>query len=334
MFHCEKCNYSTNLKYNWKRHLESKKHLEDITIKCTVCNYLAKTRSLYNQHLQTKKHKKNELLYKDNNIECNNNILFHISDNDIVCSNTNKNPIISQEQQQEQHTNQELQQHQHQQENINTLNNNNTNDLIKTIVKDFIELQKDTTSKLFELAKQPTITNNTQKNVFKLNNFLQVNCKDAINYSDFLKSIEVNRNDLEYLQQNGYVKSYENVVLKQLQNMEQTERPLHCLDQKRKKFIVKDKDVWTKENSCDKIRLSIDFFCNALIGEYNKWKDDHPNWKDNTEDEIFDVSLFMSNEIFSPYNEKKKDGLESKIQSFLTGLVIDKIQNKNIISIE
>lgn len=310
MFNCKNCNYSTKSKYCWGRHINSKKHINFQEKKCNICNYEGKTYFLYKQHLKTKKHKKNKEIYDkqnnsikidNDNTEINNNI--NVNNNNDTNDNTYK--VI---------------------EN-NISNKDEQFEYMKLIIKDFMEQQKETTSKLLEIVKEPRITTNNQK-TFNLNNFLNIECKDAINYSDFLNSIEVNREDLEYLQENGYTKSYENIVLRQLKEMEQTKRPLHCIDHKRKRFIIKDKNVWTKENICEKLRLSIDYFCTALIKEYNCWKDDHPEWKENPDDEIFDISMLMSNEILSPYNDRKKSSIETKVHLQLTELMINKIQQK------
>ena len=39
--------------------------------------------------------------------------------------------------------------------------------------------------------------NNTQNNNFNVNMFLNVQCKDAINFTDFIERIEVSHDDLE-----------------------------------------------------------------------------------------------------------------------------------------
>jgi hypothetical protein len=299
LFECNECKYSTNIRFCWERHLNSKRHNNTTERVCDVCNYHTKNKFLYNQHLRTKKHLRN--------VEQNSKEDKHNSNKEGLYENVYKlfdNEICQKDE---------------------------SNQIMKSIIMEFMKQQEKTTNTLLEIAKEPrtittTTTTTTKQKTFNLNNFLHIECKDAINYSDFLKSIEVNRQDLEYLQANGYTKTYQNIVLKQLQDMEQTKRPLHCIDQKRKKFIIKDKDIWTKENIYAKLRLSIDYFCTALIKEYNAWKDDHPGWKENPEHEIFDISMLMSKEILSPYHSKKKDSIESKVHIHLTELVIDKIQ--------
>ncbi len=46
---------------------------------------------------------------------------------------------------------------------------------------------------------------------------------------------------------NGFVKSIQNTFVKQLKGMEQTKRPIHCTDKKRKTIYIKEEDEWNKD---------------------------------------------------------------------------------------
>lgn len=188
-----------------------------------------------------------------------------------------------------------------------------------------MEIQENTQKQIQEISKTPTVivNNKTIHNTFNMNNFLNISCKDAPNFKDFVLSLQVGRPELEFLQENGYVKSFENFVIRQLQSMEQTKRPLHCLDQKRKKFIVKHDNAWSKDDVEKRVRYSIDHFCTLLLQEYTRWKDENPQWKEN-DDELNDIGLYLSNEIFSPYNTKKNEKIEAKVYTYLSNLIIDK----------
>ncbi len=309
-YYCEKCNYSCNTKQNWNKHLSTMKHNtkeKQDNYTCKVCNYECYKKSLFIQHLQTKKHKVNT---KNNQEQLDKNKNKNKNNNNVNCMTIN-----------------------------NAISNDNTDTLSfmfseiiehKKCLQQIMKTQNVTNEKLYQLSNEPKVVNNiynqtkTINNTFNLNNFLHVDCNDALNFKDFIFSLQIGRNDLDFLQKNGYIKSYENVIVKQLENMEQTKRPFHCLDQKRKKFILKDKDTWTKENIEKTLRLSIDHFCNLLLCEYNKWKDEHPDWKENTDDELFDIGLHLSNEILSPYNEKKTPKIEAVVLQNMLNFTIQK----------
>jgi hypothetical protein len=129
---------------------------------------------------------------------------------------------------------------------------------------------------------QPSIiTNNTNSHnkTFNLNFFLNETCKNAMNIMDFVDSLKLQLNDLERMGEIGFVNGMSNIIIKNLQNMDITERPVHCTDQKREVIYVKDADKWDKEDeSKPKLRKAIKHIAHKnakLIGEF---KVKHPEY--------------------------------------------------------
>jgi hypothetical protein len=52
----------------------------------------------------------------------------------------------------------------------------------------------------------------------------------------------------------GYVEGISKIIVKNLNNLDETERPIHCTDKKRETMYVKDEDQWEKEDE-NKTRL-------------------------------------------------------------------------------
>ena len=101
--------------------------------------------------------------------------------------------------------------------------------------------------------QQPTIvnnyitnTNNTTNN-FNLNMFLNDQCKNAMNITDFIDSIKVTIEDMDYLGRAGYVDAVSKAIVDGLNQLDITERPIHCTDAKRNSLYLKDNDEWNKE---------------------------------------------------------------------------------------
>ena len=88
------------------------------------------------------------------------------------------------------------------------------------------------------------ITNNTQ---FNLQVFLNTDCKDAINLSDFVKTLKITLQDLEFTKTNGIVEGVSSIIVNNLKGMDVHKRPIHCTDLKRETMYVKN-DEWIKDD--------------------------------------------------------------------------------------
>ena len=102
------------------------------------------------------------------------------------------------------------------------------------------------------------------QNNFNLNFFLNDTCKDALNISEFIESVEINISDLLRTAEQGYVDGITNILLNRLNELEVHERPIHCTDSKRDIIYIKDKNCWEREEH-DKPKLK-----NAIIQVSNK----------------------------------------------------------------
>ena len=121
--------------------------------------------------------------------------------------------------------------------------------------------------------------NNT--NNISINMYLNENCKNALNLEDFVKQITVSLQDLDYSKQNGYAKGVTNILVKQLNDLAPTERPIHCSDKKRMKFYVKDDDKWAKDDNNVKLTNSIKNVGMEQVKTLTEWEKLHPNYKDD-----------------------------------------------------
>jgi len=119
------------------------------------------------------------------------------------------------------------------------------------ILKENAELKSimlESQEKMMEVIKNGTnnIINNT-KNKFNLNIFLNENCKNAMNLTDFVNSLTLKLNDLEKMSKLGYVNGMSNLIANNLNEMEITQRPIHCTDKKRQTIYIRDEDRWKRE---------------------------------------------------------------------------------------
>ena len=160
-------------------------------------------------------------------------------------------------------------------------------DLIMLLIKENSELKNmmmTTQNQMMEVIKNgthnTTTTTNSHNKTFNLQFFLNETCKNAMNIMDFVDSLKLQLNDLERMGEIGFVNGMSNIIIKNLQSLDVTERPVHCTDQKREVIYVKDEGKWDKEEETKpKLRKAITHIAHKnakLIGEF---KTKYPDYK-------------------------------------------------------
>jgi hypothetical protein len=163
-----------------------------------------------------------------------------------------------------------------------------TPELIMSVLQQNKELQQiliQQNKTIIELSKNNnTITNNTITNsnsnnkTFNLNVFLNETCKDAMNINDFVDSLKLQLTDLEKFGKIGFVEGISNIIIKNLNSLDETMRPVHCTDSKREVMYVKDENKWEKENeNKQKLRKAIKQIAHKNSKLLNEFKQKHPN---------------------------------------------------------
>ena len=139
-------------------------------------------------------------------------------------------------------------------------------------------------NKALECCKQggTTINNNIKNDnkSFNINIFLNEQCKDAINFADFIKNIEISHEDLENNAQLGFVAGISKIFLDNLKQLGVNERPFHCTDTKRETMYIKDEDKWHKEVDDSKLQKAIQTVSYRGMGKLQEWKKDNPEYQD------------------------------------------------------
>ena len=118
---------------------------------------------------------------------------------------------------------------------------------------------------------------NSHNKTFNLNVFLNEHCKDAMNITDFVESLKLQLTDLESVGKLGFVNGISNIIVKSLNSLEETQRPIHCTDTKREILYVKDEDKWEKDNEANKIRKVIKKVADKNARLLPEFKKEHPD---------------------------------------------------------
>jgi hypothetical protein len=240
---------------------------------CNICDFSTSRKRNYENHILTNKHKNNEMTTFDNdfkpktskNYECNNcNKVF----NDRAGLWRHKKKCS---------------------DNISDLCPFElTQDTIMQILKQNSEFQNmllEQNKTIIELSKNNSITNNTNhtnshNKTFNLQLFLNETCKNAMNISDFVNSLQLHITDLENVGEIGYIEGISNIIIKNLNALDVTERPIHCTDKKRETMYIKDQDIWEKEDEIrSKMHKMVKKIANKNIGLITKFQELHPEWR-------------------------------------------------------
>jgi len=165
--------------------------------------------------------------------------------------------------------------------------------------------------------------NNTTNNKFNLQVFLNEDCKDAINFTEFIESIQVSIEDLENQAQLGYVGGISKLFLENMKELGVNKRPIHCTDKKRNTLYIKENNEWEKEGSQEQLLYGI----KVLTGRANQ------TLCDMKEDNPIEYS-----DIDSPFSTKCEDIQRNLLPVFPREAtfmkVIDSISNGSIIEKE
>jgi hypothetical protein len=124
-------------------------------------------------------------------------------------------------------------------------------------------------------------TTNSHNKKFNINIFLNETCKDAINMKDFIKNIQITLKDVMHAAENGVLSSSRNLVLKGLQDMELTTRPIHCTDVKRNTMYIKDKGAWNKDQDNEELKKTMQCVSTKHMKAIKEWEAANPNYMDS-----------------------------------------------------
>lgn len=157
--------------------------------------------------------------------------------------------------------------------------------------------------KLDEISKKE-FNNNTYNSTNNINIFLQEKCKDAMNMSDFVNSLDYSIESLQDVGMNGYVNGITKLFTDKLKEIDVYERPIHCTDLKREILYIKDDDKWEKDMENEKMKKIIDKVGFNNMKTMLEWKRLHPESNILDTDEF---NFYMSIMRESMNLEQRKD---------------------------
>jgi hypothetical protein len=104
-----------------------------------------------------------------------------------------------------------------------------------------------------------------------------------MNIMDFVDSIKLQLSDLEKVGELGYIEGISNIIVKNLNALDVTLRPIHCTDKKRETMYIKDEDKWEKDDiNKAKMHKMVSKIANKNINLIQDYRDKYPDCMKST----------------------------------------------------
>ena len=229
VFFCKNCDYNTKHHGHWERHLNTKKHKNS---KMLVNASTSKKKGQNNKSYicQCGQSYSHDSSFYRHKMKCKKTIFSSSHDmSNTILKDLNNKMVNS--------------------------NNSSNNQIIEQFKLLFLEQKKQYAKEKFELIEIIKKTNNTNNQIINGNNntiqnnfniqlFLDEKCNNAVSIQDFAKQLKITIDDLSLLKNNEQ-KAMTNIIVNNLKDYTDYDRPLHKHEQK---WYIKDKEEgWDKK---------------------------------------------------------------------------------------
>ena len=301
-YFCEFCDYKCSRAFLWKQHISTAKHIGNANRKngngvktvstscsdeihvCENCNKVYKQRSGLWRH---KKRCLGKIEISDGNLE-------NIEDSD--SNEEDENDSLERE------------------KSLLVKENNELKSLMKQMVLGLnqdVQMKNEMMGQIKEQNKLiqemiPRMGNNNN-NRFNINVFLNEQCRDAINMSEFLASLNIKVEDLKFTQNNGLIEGISSVLVNGLRELDTCKRPIHCTDEKRETLYVKENDEWNRDKGKSTLRDAIENVADKQRKAISDWEKNNPDWQNSSsgQQEYIQIVQSVMADVSGESNENK-----------------------------
>ncbi len=260
---------------------------------CKKCAFSTSNKKDYEKHLLTKKHKNQYLSIKKS-----------IQHNCEICNKTYKDASGLWRHNKKFHNN--IVYKKNPKSKTSSKKSELDSELVIKVLEENKELRKLLTSQQEQISDLiPKVGNNNTSNQFNLNFFLNEQCKDAINWDEFIKSIQIGVSNLDCIISSNLTNGITQVLCKSIDELGVYKRPVHCLDTKRKKLCIKNENSWVQDPSKNKEILEKN---NRKLQQHHfqlilDWQKQNPGWKED--ENLKDMYIKMIQSLMGDVDDDK-----------------------------
>jgi len=331
-YECKQCNVKCSKKNEWTRHLNTLKHQTLVlgnkqnekkisVFYCETCDYECSYKSDWDRHINTGKHLEtgDEKLVSKALCSCGKSFKSRsgLWKHKKICKHVLEETDLEKE-------------------------IDKDAELVWFLVKqnqEFKEMMLEQQNYMMELAKNSNTVNNTniynnnntQNNQFNLQLFLNETCKDAMNINEFIDSIQIQLEDLDYTGKHGYVKGLSNVIVRELKALDQKIRPMHCSDEKREVIYIKTNDVWEKDIDYAGVTRFTKHLAHKKFLKIKEWVEEYPTCMAH-DDKKNDDYLNILGQITSSFTHLNGSECQESMKKIIKTIAKQAIIQKNLIN--
>jgi hypothetical protein len=329
---CKICDFITSRNQDYEMHLVTAKHkrklletnqnlnIPSVGFHCNECNYTTLKKNLFEKHQNSIKHIRN--MNKEPTVNkhicdvCNKEYLNNsgLWKHKKICKVLENKPEVLE-------TKKELTNEFREPENKKL---EITVDLVVELLKqnkELIEFIKTNPGGM----NNSNNTNCNNNNQFNLHFFLNETCKNAMNITDFVNSIQLTTQDFENTGKLGYVDGITKIIINKLNSVDTTSRPMHCTDVKRETLYIKDENVWEKEDEHKtKFKKVINQIANKNLQQLKIWKDEHPDCINLDTNDNIAFRKYYRVALGGGTNDEDEKFLDKIKRNVLKEIVVDK----------
>ena len=282
---------------------------------CTLCDYYTCNKFDFNKHCETNKHKITEKATKSCDLVTNNSEKSQISQDHLSCIHCNKvyknRTSLWRHKKKCEFVKSEVLIEEESENSLVPFTNEH--DLVLHLLNQNKQLQE----QIIEMCKDKNHITNNNHNMINSNNktfnlqvFLNETCKDAMNLTDFVNSLQIQLSDLEKVGKDGFVNGISNIIVKNLKAMDITMRPVHCSDQKRETMYVKNDNQWHNDSKelpeNQMLKKAIKQVVHKNICMIPEWKKLYPDciYADSRKSDLYNHIMYESMDNNEANSEK------------------------------
>jgi hypothetical protein len=196
------------------------------------------------------------------------------------------------------------------------------NSELKTMILDVCKTMASSNNNIINNSNN---NNNNNNKTFNIQVYLNEDCKDALNLSEFVSSIQLQLHDLEETGKLGYVDGISQIINTNLHNLDATKRPIQCSDVKRETLYIKEENKWFKEDDKkEKIKNAIKQITRKNIQQIPTWITANPGCADPQSKHNDAYLQILFNAMSGDSTEEQTNNLNKIISKISKEVIIDK----------